>query len=387
MTNGKKHITLLGIVTSLYWFSMYAYVPTFPPYLESIGASDMLIGLIVGSYGFTQMLIRIPLGIISDKLNRRKVFVVSGIFLGLLSGLGMWFFDNVYLVLAFRSIAGVAAATWVAYSVLFSSYYKSDETPKAIGIINSFTKLGQVTAMLLGGIIAQRFGQQSPFLMAAIGGAIGLVLSSGVEEKRDINHKPLKLKELLSVARNFSLLSVSFLAIIFQLIVFATTFGFIPLVAKHLGASDLHLGLIATVSAIPAIFSSSLSGTFFTPRFGEKKTIMGGFIVMALATIVVPYVGSLPLLFLSQIVGGFGRGLVFPVLMGLSIKNIIEKKRATAMGFFQAIYGLGMFIGPVLLGVLSDTVGIETGFWVVGLIGICGAILAMVFCGKKYCDV
>ncbi len=376
----KGHITLFLFVTSLYWFSMYAYIPTFPPYIKSLGVSNSVLGIILGSYGFTQMLIRIPLGILSDRLNRRKVFVIAGIMLGILSSGGLYLFDNPYLVLLFRSMAGAAAATWVTFTVLFSSYYKEDQTPKSIGVINAFTKLGQVIAMLAGGIIAQRYGQQYPFLLAALGGLLGLFLSFGIEEKPNIDHKPVQIKELLKLARNHSLLTVSFLAIIFQLIVFATTFGFIPVVAKNLGATSIHLGLITTITAVPTIFSSYLSGSFFTPRYGERNTIVAGFIIIASSCIVVPFVNELSILYLSQIVNGFGQGLVFPILMGLSIKNVVHNKRGTAMGFFQAIYGLGMFIGPVLLGIISDLAGINTGFWIIGMIGLIGAFLTLVFC-------
>jgi len=95
----------------------------------------------------------------------------------------------------------------------------------------------------------------------------------------------------------------------------------------------------------------------------------------AASCIVIPFIKYLNIFYISQIVGGIGRGLVLSLLMGLSIKTIEHKKRATAMGFFQAIYGLGMFIGPVIVGFLSDTIGLEWGFWTIGILGIVGALL------------
>ena len=83
MSKEKKNIRLFIFVTAFYWFSMYAYIPTFSPYIESLGASHKMIGLILGSYGFTQMLIRIPLGIYSDRINKKKIFVNIGILLRL----------------------------------------------------------------------------------------------------------------------------------------------------------------------------------------------------------------------------------------------------------------------------------------------------------------
>ncbi|MFW5981684.1 MAG: MFS transporter [Halanaerobiaceae bacterium] len=380
MSSKKKNIRLFFFVTIFYWFSMYAYIPTFSPYIETLGASHRLIGLILGSYGFTQMLIRIPLGIYSDRINKRKVFVIIGIMLSIVSGSGMYFSESPYLILLFRSLAGASAATWVSFTVLFSSYFTQEETSKSIGIINAAVKLGQVVAMFLAGIVAQNLGQQSPFLLAALGGVLGLALSAGVEEKKDPEHKALNISELFKVASNYNLLMVSFLAIILMLITYATTFGFVPLLAKRLGASEFHLGLLTTVTTIPGILSASLSGTYFTKKFTEKKSIIIGFILISLSCLVVPFISRLSSLYLSQMLNGFAQGIVFPLLMGLSIKDVELRKRGTAMGFFQAIYGLGMFAGPVLLGFLSDMLGLRTGFGVIAMISIMGALITKLYC-------
>jgi MFS family permease len=46
------------------------------------------------------------------------------------------------------------------------------------------------------------------------------------------------------------------------------------------------------------------------------------------------------------------------------------------MGFFQAIYGLGMFLGPIIVGFISDFLNLSWGFWITGLFGIVAAIMA-----------
>ena len=69
----KKHnVILLYVLAWLYWFSLYVYTPIFSIYVVSLGASLKMAGLIFGSYGFTQMLLRIPLGILSDGIKTRK---------------------------------------------------------------------------------------------------------------------------------------------------------------------------------------------------------------------------------------------------------------------------------------------------------------------------
>ena len=111
MSEPNYRIPLFGAVTSLYWFSLYTYIPTFSPYLKSLGISYKMIGIILGSYGFTQMLLRIPLGVFSDRINKRKIFVLLGVLLGALSALGLWAFANPYLILLFRALAGAPAGS------------------------------------------------------------------------------------------------------------------------------------------------------------------------------------------------------------------------------------------------------------------------------------
>jgi MFS family permease len=128
-------------------------------------------------------------------------------------------------------------------------------------------------------------------------------------------------------------LIVSFLAVLSQFMTFATVYGFTPVLAKEMGASSLGLGLLTSLSTLPGIFASALSGTFFARKFGERRTIIAGFTVAALSCVVIPYTKSMAMLYITQFIGGFGWGTVFPLLMGLSIKTVSSEKRATAMGF------------------------------------------------------
>lgn len=371
----KNHKTLLFcITTSFFWFSMYAYVPILSTHAESLGATHKTIGILIGSYGFVQMVLRIPLGILSDTIKKRKIFVVIGMFLCAASGLGLWLSTNPILLIVFRALCGAGATTWVIFTVLYTSYFDKQSSTKAIGILNSFNYSGQVIAMSISGVITQQFGQGSAFLLGFTGGAIGLILSLGISENIEMDKVPLKTSELLEVSRDYNLLVVSFIAVISQIMTYATIYGFVPIAAKSIGASNFQLGIMITLAVIPGIFSSALSGTFFTKKLGERCSIALGFIIYSLSAFMIPFIKDVNILIISQIIGGFGRGLSYPLLMSLSIKNIEYNKRATAMGFFQSIYALGMFIGPLMVGALSDSVGLNWGFIAAGVIGIIGAL-------------
>lgn len=381
--NQQYRIPLYYLVTSLFWFSLYAYVPNLSIYAESLGASYKLIGLILSSYGFTQMILRIPLGIYSDTINKRKIFILMGMFFSFISALGMGLIHKPWALLFFRGLSGVAAAVWVPFTVLFSSYFTSGDSSMAMGYINSFNALGQMLAMLLGGIMAEKISPQAPFFLAAGVAALALLLGTGIVEKKE-SREPMKIRELLLVGRDKNVLIPSALAVLVQLITFASVYGFTPIAAQKIGANEMQTGLLTTLSTLPGILASAMSGSVFARKYGERKTLTLGFLAMALSCAVIPSIKNLVPLYLSQMVGGFARGAIFSLLMSLSIQSVIPHKRATAMGFFQAIYGLGMFLGPILVGIISDLLGLSWGFWIVALMGTIAALLAYILVKPSY---
>lgn len=368
--------SLLAVVTTLFWFSIYAYVPILSPYAESLGATYRMVGLIVGGYGLSQMLLRIPLGVISDAINRRKPFIIGGMAVSVISGLGLWNASTPWAAFFFRSLAGVTAAGWVMVTVLYCSYYEVHETPKAVGVINSVNAAGQVAAMLLCGVVAQAFGQTVPFLMAATAGLVGLVLSFGIVEQTGLPRTPMTVGDLSDIIRNGNLQAVSLLAVLSQLIVYATVFGFTPIHAANIGASDWQLGLLSTLSIVPMIIVPIFSGTFLVRLFGARITLVFGFVLAACASLAIPFTTTIVSLGVSVVFGGVARGIVFPLLMGLSIQGVADNRRATAMGYFQAVYGLGMFIGPVIVGAIADRFSLGWGFAFVALVGFASAAVA-----------
>ena len=64
--------------------------------------------------------------------------------------------------------------------------------------------------------------------------------------------------------------------------------------------------------------------------------------MMAVGCALILFVSNIWQLFAVQIIISTGNVLAYTLLMGLSIQYIPSERRAAAMGFFQAVYGLGM---------------------------------------------
>ena len=378
----RNRLPLFYAVTSLFWFALYAYVPYVAPYAEEMNTDVRMIGLITGSYGFTQMAIRFPLGIFSDKLRKRRIFIIAGLLFAAASGLVVFISPSPASLLTARSLAGIAASSWVIFAVLCTAYNNPDETVKTVGLLNACNSFGRMAALLLGGIIAEWHGFSYAFLLSGLAGLIGLALSPGIVEKAPKTEPP-KLSALLDVARNQQLLCTSLLAIFAQYISFATTFGFTPLVATGLGATNLQLGLLGVASTLPGLFIAPFTGTLIN-KLGAKKTLIYCFLFSAIASMAIPLTQQIWHLFVIQILNNIGLIIAFSSLMGLCILNISSERHATAMGFFQAVYGLGMFLGPFVMGFLIHEMGLVPAFVLTGTIGLIAGILTVVFVNRGY---
>ncbi|MDR3564394.1 MAG: MFS transporter [Negativicutes bacterium] len=368
----------LAMAVGCCWFSLFAYLPILPTYARDLGASYEMIGVIAGSYGLMQVLLRLPLGIMADKFNRRKIFISFGLVLCVLSGAGMWLIPGVVPLLFFRAVAGIAATAWVVHTVLYVSYYPPVDSAKAMGIVNAISVAGQMIGTLLGGWLAYRFGDEVTFLLATVGGVVGLVFSFAVADNRQMRRETLRVTDLLEVGKDGSLLLASLLALILQLVTYGTIYGFIPIAARAIGADNFQLGLLPTLFMLPGVCFSVLSGRIAT-WLGSRRAVITGFTIMAGAAAAVPFATSMATLYLSQIAAGLGWGLAFSLLMEYGINPVAENKRATAMGYLQAIYSVGMFVGPVLVGLLAGSVGLDWGFWAVGATGLAAAVISAIW--------
>ena len=137
-----------------------------------------------------------------------------------------------------RALAGAAAATWVDFTVLFTSYYKHEESTKAIGTISFFNSLGQVLGILSAGWAADKLRVGIGVILGAVLGILGMVGSFFLIEKVEKDAPKITMRGICNVATDRTLLFVSLLAILSQVLIFATVFGFTPVYATGSGRTS-----------------------------------------------------------------------------------------------------------------------------------------------------
>ena len=365
----RSHHIAFAVVTILYWTSLYTYVPILSPYLlEELKVGAAAAGVILGVYGFVQILIRLPLGILSDRLRRRRPFIALGMLTGALSCLLFTAGDHPGWAFAGRALSGVCSSTWVAFTVLYAAYFPRKDIQRAMSAISFLIVVGQLVGMGLSGWLAEAKGSVATFYAGAIAGAIGLLLAAFIKEPAGgVARNPMRLADVAVVVRSGTLLRVSTLSILAHSVLFITMFGFTPSYATStLGATRWELSLLSFAFMVPHAFAQLYSGRWIAPRLGAWRTIAIGFAVSGLCTLAIPLATTLPALYATQALNGLAQGLHFPLLLALAIQGVAAEKQATAMGFYQAAYAAGMFAGPFAAGWINELGGLNAGFWLGG---------------------
>jgi len=372
---------LLLIVVATFWAALYVFVPVLSPYAVHLGADLGMVGLIVGSYGVTQLILRIPTGWLSDRLGLRKPFVAFGFGVTIASCLLMALAPSPGYLLLGRGLSGVSASMWVCLSVLVASYFPPEKAVVAIGLANFANNVGQVLATGSGGWLADRFGWSAPFLVSAGVAVLGLLLLIPVKEQKGSGTSGISMKALLEIISDRNLLLVAGMTGLMQYISMATVYGFTPVYAQTIGATKVHLSWLTVLTIIPGALAALRAG-WVVERIGVKPTLVTAFITAVVTTAAIPYTGTLPLLFATQIVGGFGRSLAFSVMMALAIRDVTPARRAIAMGAFQSIYAIGMFVGPTIAGAVGKALGMYGLFLSTAAVGLVALVAVLAQRGK-----
>ncbi|MCX7669539.1 MAG: MFS transporter [Anaerolineae bacterium] len=356
----RTKLALFLAIVFFYWMSLYLYVPTLPTYAQTKTANLALVGTILAQYGLWQAIVRLPIGIASDWIGRRKPFILIGMVFAGAGAYVMGTAGDATGLLIGRAITGLAAGTWVPLVVAFSSLFPPAEAVRASALLTFVGSVGRVLATSTTGPLNNMGGYGLPFLIAAGVAAVALLITVAVPEKR-LAPKPPSLDRLGRLATRRDVLLPSLLSAVSQYVVWGVSFGFLPILAKQLGADPVTLSLFTTINLLCYI-GGNLTATTAVKRFGAPRMAYFSFTLMALGTAGAALAPSLPALMLAQIGLGIATGVGYPVLMGMSIVYVAEHERATAMGLHQAVYAIGMFAGPWLSGIVAQLTGIRLMF-------------------------
>ena len=153
----------------------------------------------------------------------------------------------------------------------------------------------------------------------------------------------------------------------------------LPAIHRSLHAS--FSGLQWTIDAYTLVLASLLMLAGSTAdRVGRRRVFQIGLVLFSLGSLACALAPSLGLLIGARALQAIGGSMLNPVAMSI-IRNVFEdpRERARAIGVWGGVVGLSMALGPVLGGVLVDSVGWRSVFLVNLPVGLAALILTALF--------
>lgn len=376
---------ILFLLTNIFWFTQYTFVSYLNPELERMGASATLMGLCGTMYGLFQLVGRVPFGLLATRSGRQKPFVVAGCAFSLLACVGMYVFYTPVSFLIFRAVAGLASASWVCFTVLYGSYFKREESPRHISLLDMGGQLGKLICFLLLVEVVALYDCRASLAVGIASGLIALLMSTAVKEK-PLKAQKLHFKDIKRIACSRHLMLCALLAAIAQFIYCGTCISFTQNLATRMAANNAQLTWLNVALLVPTVLWNLLANKVLIPRIGAKRTIAFGFVMAFLYTVLAPLCTSVTALYLCQILAAGSTSAALAVLLGQSMRDISNAHRSLAMTLFQMMFSLGIMLGPLFMGVIADAAGLNAAFFAMAGVALIAVALTLRFYQDQAAD-
>ncbi|CAM7963718.1 MFS transporter [Lelliottia nimipressuralis] len=373
----RPEARLFFIISVLFYICIHSIDAFLAPMMINQGIEPQVMGIIMGASGLATLMIRFPLGIISDVVKSRKIFIQIALVLPIIAWPIAWLEPNAITLYLAKAADGVTAATWVLYNILFIRYFDRKEAPAAVALLALAGPIGVFLGNCIGGVLIHYFANNIAFFVSCVSALLALFLTTRIRDVHDPVQAP-SLKACIAGAKlqlaDRSVWLIGILATIVILVPFATRDTLTPIYAEQLGARAGILTLLSNIHLIFYALAIALCSSVFYQRLGLVKTAVLGILLQVISSFGIPFTSNLYLIYLLQALAGFSFGMAFAAFMSLSVANTTSDEQSTRMGLFQTIYSCGMFAGPVIMGVMMQHINLSSGYLFIAGLSIIAAI-------------
>lgn len=353
----NRNFTLLTFSNFLMCCAYYSLISTLPLYISSVlGANHSIVGLVLASYAIAAILIRPFCGFGLDYFGRKIIFITALVIYGLIF--------NVYIValtvwfmIAVRFAHGLTwGLTTTSNSTVAGDIIPAEKRGEGFGYFGVMTTAGMAIGPLIGSFILQHGGYNAMFLSGFGISMVSMILAAMIRYP-DYRRNPEMKFNWIGLLESRAL--IPSLNLVITSLSYGGLLSFIALFGKEIGIKNPSgFFLIYALGIIMSRFSAGKA----IDRNGPRRII-----IICLSLLIVGF----PLLalvrneygfYFSAIILGFGNGVVWPVFQTM-INNIVEPNRRGAANStaFMAM-DLGMGLGMIIAGTISQTLSISSAF-------------------------
>lgn len=344
-----RDFILICIANFFVFIGFQMTLPTIPLFVKELGGSDQMIGIIVGIFTFSSLVIRPYAGHALETKGRRFVYLF-GLMIFTISLASFAWITSIALLIIFRLIQGVGFGfTSTATGTIATDLIPPKRRGEGMGYFglsgNLALALGPSLGLTLVGVIS--FKQL--FLITAITGVIALLLATKIRYKkvepvtRDTSSS-FKFDVFEKTALNPSIL------LFFITISFGGIASFLPLYAAQKGVSGIEGYFL--MYALFLMLSRVVAGRIYDLK-GHIYVFLPGAILIFIALLLLSWLPNTLTLLLAAMIYGFGFGSVQPALQAWAVEEAAPNRKGMANATFFSSFDLGVGVGAIVFGQMA----------------------------------
>jgi MFS family permease len=348
-----------------------------------------MVGIVISLYGFFFAFGQPFAGAASDRLGKRKPFILAGLVLMTLATLGFIFAHRYVWIILLRCLQGLGVALVIpSVLALISGATVRRTRGNAMGVYSTFRMIGFATGPLIAGLLQVHFGFNATFLVGALFLIVALILVQVT-----VHDVPVELEAARRQAssrekgrpnpedgagggENTILPSSTILVLMVSTVVMASSLSMISALEnqfnERLSQTAIGFGIAFSALTVARLVVQIPIGRL-SDRIGRKQLILGGMLALAPLTALFGFVTSTAQLVGLRMLQGVVTAAVAAPAFALAGDLARKGGEGREMSFVTMGFGLGLGLGPLLAGGLAGYVGFRVPFYVVGALSLVAA--------------
>nr|WP_295970225.1 MFS transporter [uncultured Bacillus sp.] len=348
----SKDFILICLANFFVFLGFQMTLPTIPLFIEKLGGNDQLIGLVVGIFTFSALILRPIAGHTLESKGRALVYL-TGLVIFVIS-VGSYAFTISILILFIMRI--VQGAGW-GFSTTASGTIATDLIPvnkrgEGLGYYGLSGNLAMAIGPSLGLILAEELTFKQLFLICAFFGFVAFSLSSFVKYKKVIPYATQTNRKKWDFYEK-SALKPAWL-IMFITVTFGGIATFLPLYSLQKGVTGIQLYFL--LYALALMLTRTFAGKLYDKK-GHRAVFIPGALFILIAMLLLSWLPNNLILFTAAILYGIGFGAIQPALQAWSVAQSPANRRGMANATFFSFFDLGIGMGAMIFGQIGHSFG------------------------------
>ena len=364
----------LALIFALRMLGLFIVLPVFALEARKYPGGDdpALVGMAMGIYGLTQGLLQIPFGMASDRYGRKRVMIIGLVIFSLGSALAAWA-PTLHWLVAGRALQGAGAIS-AAITALLADQTRDIVRTKAMALVGGSIGLMFAISLVLSPLLDSALGLGGIFALTAVLALGGIAVLLWWVPAEPVVHVVQARGNLRDVVTHPGLLRLNLGVFVLHAVQLSMWMA-LPAMLEQAGLPKAQHWQVYLPAVLASFF---VMGMTLFPL--ERRGYLRAVFLAAIGTVGLVQVALLVLsaaapttmeLALVLFVFFCGFNILEASQPSLASRQAPAHARGTALGVYNTLQSLGLFVGGAMGGWLVKQVGVH------GLFMACsGAILA-----------